>query len=282
MNLRRVEAFCRVVELGSVVAAADAMFCVPSNISKMLKDLEALLSDALFVRDKGNLIITPFGRRYYDELHPILENARRVERAFRTSAQQHSLSIGAIDVVIDHHLPLFIPHYMQKQPYARLKVFRGHSRVLEEGLYNHEYDAIFSDGPVVTPELNSRLIFKERLVPMRNETSPTDGPVPVYSHGNSCLYRDFVDDWVRSQPIGAYGVVETESYALMAALVRNSGGVGFIPQTIASALGVDDFCSTEDNIPCDIYFVWRRSGLEAPVATMLDAVEAFSSSMGLL
>ena len=96
MNLRRVEAFCRVVELGSVVAAADAMFCVPSNISKMLKDLEALLSDALFVRDKGNLIITPFGRRYYDEVHPILENAHRVERTFRTSAQQHSLSIGAM------------------------------------------------------------------------------------------------------------------------------------------------------------------------------------------
>lgn len=83
MKLRSAEAFCRVVELGGIVPAAEAMFCVPSNITKMIKELESELREPLFERYKGRLSVTLFGKQYYQDVSQLLELSDKIHKSIK-------------------------------------------------------------------------------------------------------------------------------------------------------------------------------------------------------
>ncbi|ENZ5483684.1 LysR family transcriptional regulator, partial [Serratia marcescens] len=47
--------FCMVVESENLTAAAERLFCVPSNVTKKLKELEMACSVTLFERERNRL-----------------------------------------------------------------------------------------------------------------------------------------------------------------------------------------------------------------------------------
>ena len=57
--------FCMVVESESLTAAAERLFCVPSNVTKKLKELEMACGVTLFDRERNRLSLTPEGRALY-------------------------------------------------------------------------------------------------------------------------------------------------------------------------------------------------------------------------
>ncbi|HAT4539594.1 TPA: LysR family transcriptional regulator, partial [Serratia marcescens] len=57
--------FCMVVESESLTAAAERLFCVPSNVTKKLKELEMACGVTLFERERNRLSLTPEGRALY-------------------------------------------------------------------------------------------------------------------------------------------------------------------------------------------------------------------------
>ena len=57
----QLAAFCMVVESESLTAAAERLFCVPSNVTKKLKELEMACGVTLFERERNRLSLTPEG-----------------------------------------------------------------------------------------------------------------------------------------------------------------------------------------------------------------------------
>lgn len=83
MKIKSAEAFCKLVELGGVAPAAEAMHCVPSNITKIIKELESILLEPLFNRHSGRLILTPFGRQYYEYAIQLINLNKKLMRNSR-------------------------------------------------------------------------------------------------------------------------------------------------------------------------------------------------------
>jgi DNA-binding transcriptional LysR family regulator len=84
--LRALEAFVRVVRLGSSKAAASELGLSPSALSRRLQALEDFLGKKLFQRQHQSLKLTDDGQAFYDAVSPKLEElAEAVEAQVETS-----------------------------------------------------------------------------------------------------------------------------------------------------------------------------------------------------
>jgi len=72
--LRALEAFVRIVRLGSARAAADELGLSPSALSRRVTSLEDFVGKKLFTRAHQAMKLTDDGRAFYDAVNPHLEN----------------------------------------------------------------------------------------------------------------------------------------------------------------------------------------------------------------
>ncbi len=81
MELRKIEAFCKVVELGSFTRAADAMLLSQPTISEHVQSLESELGHKLLDRLGRQVEPTPAGRLFYRHGRKVLVAAGRAVEA---------------------------------------------------------------------------------------------------------------------------------------------------------------------------------------------------------
>lgn len=272
MRIKALEAFCKLVELGGIAPAAEAMYCVPSNITKMVKDLERDLSEPLFNRIRGRLIITPFGRQYYHDVLQLVTLNTSLTSKYRQKEGIYTLTIGAIDVAADHWLPERMAAFTEKNPDIRLHLIRGYSHELEAALYNHDVDVIFSDGPIVTPEIVSTPAFTEHLVLTGDPRDTAMDPLPLYSFGEKCFYQKVTKNWLTTQPINKFQLTDMESYPAMAALIRRGTGVAFIPECMLESLNCTSLVTAGIKIPCQVYGAWSKENQHTAIKLLINAI----------
>lgn len=260
LKIRYLEAFYHVVRSGSVIAAADALFCVPSNITKMIKELESNLSAPLFTREKGRLTVTTFGLNYYDEVCQLLMLANDIEKKYQSDTTHCTLRIGALDIAADYWLPEKIIDFQKAYPNYELKLYRGYSRDLENGLLDNRYDIICSDGPLKHPEIESQAGFQAYLqkVGFSVNNSKKGTKINVYSFGNDCLYRTMIEAWIKRQPKDHYHIVDIESYHAIKALVINGFGISFVPQNVIADLQFPEAMVDRNLIKTETCLAWAR------------------------
>lgn len=82
--LKSIDAFARVVDLGSFSAAARAMGTTQSHVSKLVGALERRLGAPLLERNARMLVLTEQGQRYHDRALGILDAVREAEDDFGT------------------------------------------------------------------------------------------------------------------------------------------------------------------------------------------------------
>ena len=97
--LRALEAFMRVVRLGSARAAADELALSPSALSRRITNLEEFVGKKLFTRAHQAMKLTDEGRHFYDAVQPKLE-----ELALAIEGQSENLSLLRLHLGV---LPLF-------------------------------------------------------------------------------------------------------------------------------------------------------------------------------
>ncbi len=117
-RIENMNAFVRVVEAGSISAAADRMNLAKSVLSRRLKELEQHLGAELFHRTTRQMNLTDTGRTFYHQSVRILEDILEAERA---ASQDHSALKGSLKVAIPHsfglmHLGSAITEFLQIHP----------------------------------------------------------------------------------------------------------------------------------------------------------------------
>jgi DNA-binding transcriptional LysR family regulator len=78
MNLKRLQAFRAVLELGSVTGAAQRLHTTQPAVSRLIGDLEKELGLAHFVRERQRLVPTAEGRLFFREVEPALAAVERI------------------------------------------------------------------------------------------------------------------------------------------------------------------------------------------------------------
>ena len=94
MELRQLRYFVRVVELGSISAAAQDLELVQSALSQQISRLESELSTRLLQRSSKGVTPTEAGLAFFHEAQLVLRHAEQAVRAAQHSRLSGSVSVG--------------------------------------------------------------------------------------------------------------------------------------------------------------------------------------------
>ena len=93
-----IVAFSRVVEAGSLTAAAERMNLAKSVVSKRISDLERALNTELFRRSTERLRLSDAGQQFYRRMTPLLNNLHNV--VSEASARQDLPLSGQLRIMV--------------------------------------------------------------------------------------------------------------------------------------------------------------------------------------
>ena len=183
-KLRAMRCFCRVVEHGSFVAAAQSLDIVPSALSKTVAALERELGFALINRSTRRLSATEEGTTYYESCRRILldlEEADAIGRGGRTRPRG-TLRIG-LHPALRFALLSRMGGFLERYPELKVEtvITNASSAVFDEGL-----DVVLHIGPLADSSLVARQL---------GWTDPVVCASPDYlaTHGEPMHPRELVD-----------------------------------------------------------------------------------------
>jgi DNA-binding transcriptional LysR family regulator len=96
MDLKRMEVFCKIVELKSFTRAGEALSLAQPTVSEHIRALETTLGQKLLDRFKGDVLPTPVGRMFYQYAKSIVQTR---DEAFRAVDQFRNKLAGQLNLV---------------------------------------------------------------------------------------------------------------------------------------------------------------------------------------
>lgn len=146
MNTRQLRHFLAVMDLGSLVAAAEAVHLSPPALSRSLRALEGRLRVPLFDRDDRRLKPTPYAEVYRERARRIVfdENESLRELALMREGEAGALAFGMGSSLGDL-LGDLVLSLMQASPSLRLKTWVDTSDGLMSALQEERLDFFVGD-----------------------------------------------------------------------------------------------------------------------------------------
>lgn len=157
LDIRRLEVLLKVVEHGSVTAAAEAMTYTPSAVSQQLRRLELEVGMPLLQRHARGMVPTEAGHVLAVHARKVFRQMAAAESDLRDIAglRRGSLELGTFPTVGSSFLPLAVKRFRQLYPSIQLNIRSAREteliEMLEEGtvglsmLWDYEWGRIEAD-----------------------------------------------------------------------------------------------------------------------------------------
>ncbi len=123
--LRSLEAFVRVVRLGSARAAADELGLSPSALSRRITNLEDFTGKKMFSRTGQAMRLTDEGRSFYDAVAPHLEALAVAVETQSENLQLLRLRLGVLPLFGTQRLFPKLPDLREKHPRLHIDIDTG-------------------------------------------------------------------------------------------------------------------------------------------------------------
>jgi DNA-binding transcriptional LysR family regulator len=142
MNLERVQLFLRIVDAGTLSAAARLSHLTQPALSRSLKLLEEELGVPLFYRRGRGLVLSASGRALVPKARALLATAESVAREVGRSAERayFDLRLGAVDSVATYLLPGSLPRLQARFPTLAIKLYADRTAHLLSRVRQGELD----------------------------------------------------------------------------------------------------------------------------------------------
>ena len=88
MNILHMRYAVEVARLGSLSKAAESLMVAQPNISRSIKELEADLGIAIFVRSAKGMVLTQDGEEFMDYARDVLHRIDKIERSYRDGSHK--------------------------------------------------------------------------------------------------------------------------------------------------------------------------------------------------
>lgn len=172
MNLKHLESFVRVAELGSFSKASRVLDVAQPALSRQVRQLETDLRETLLLRNGRGVSLTDAGKRLFEHGVQILQQvalAREDLGAQRDSAVGH-VTIG-MPPSIGRQLTLpLIEGFRERWPRARLTIVEGLSAHIIEWIAGGRADLGLLYNPEAQPALEITPLIHERLCLVQRAT----------------------------------------------------------------------------------------------------------------
>ncbi|MCD6671287.1 MAG: LysR family transcriptional regulator [Burkholderiaceae bacterium] len=165
MNLRQLEYFVQVAELGSFSRAARLLGLAQPALSRQVRALETDLRETLLLRNGRGVELTDAGRRLFEHAIAILQH---VAHARDDMGAQRDEPVGRIVVGLPPSLgrqltrPL-IDAFRTGLPRARLAIVEGLTAHIAEWIATGRVDLALLHNPDAAPELDIVPVLEEML-----------------------------------------------------------------------------------------------------------------------
>lgn len=162
MNFKHLKYFVATAETGQVSRAAKALSISQSAVTSAVRELEAILSAALFVRTAQGMEITDQGREFLASAREILE---KIEAA-HTLHPRHSevsgvISLAATYTVLGYFLPYHLDRISQLYPGIEIKVHELNRQSIEQELLTSRIDmAVVLTSNIESPDIETQTLLR--------------------------------------------------------------------------------------------------------------------------
>lgn len=165
MNLKQLEYFVQVAELGSFSKAAAALGIAQPALSRQVRSLETELRQELFLRNGRGVALTDAGKRMFDHSVAVLQ---LVTHACEDLGASRDEPVGRVSIGLppsigrQFTLPL-IDRFKNELPAARLAVVEGLSSHIVEWVTTGRVDVGLVYNPEALPGLDITPLLQEPL-----------------------------------------------------------------------------------------------------------------------
>lgn len=183
MELKQIESFVRVAELGSFTKAAQALNIPQPLLSRHVRQLEVELHQNLLMRNGRGVTITEAGL-------VMLEHGRGILHQVALAQEE----LGSVRGALTGHVSIGLPpslsklvtvpltqSFRQALPHARLSLTEGFSVLMIESLRAGRLDMAVLYNPPPSPDLEMSVLHEDTLVLIAGKKRPPTDTTPLKS-----------------------------------------------------------------------------------------------------
>lgn len=147
--ISKYEALARVVELGSLTKAAEALGCTQSAVSHAISNLENEFGFAILKRSRAGVRLTSEGERIMPPVRGMLNYAEQLKQTVSAirGLDFGTVRIGAFTSVAVHWLPSVIKEFQNDYPNVDIKLLNGDYHDVEQWIIEGSVDLGFVNVP---------------------------------------------------------------------------------------------------------------------------------------
>ncbi len=173
MDLKQIEYFVRVAELGSFTRASSALNVTQPALSRQVRLLEVELRQSLLLRNGRGATPTEAGKLLLEHGRGILH---QVDRAREELGRVRGALAGRVAIGMPPSIAkvLTVPlsrDFRARLPHAALSISEGLSFAMQESLINGRLDIALLYGAVAAPGLEITPLLEEDLFLVQRQTS---------------------------------------------------------------------------------------------------------------
>lgn len=148
LNLKQLEAFVKVADLGSFRGAATALRTTQPNISARIARLEEQLNQTLMVRDAGSVRLTQSGQVLLAKARYVLDARDEfVAAANAPEIFDGTLRLGVTEMIVHSWLSAYLNALRTKFPNVKVDLTVDLSSNLSNALFAHSIDLALQSEP---------------------------------------------------------------------------------------------------------------------------------------
>jgi LysR family transcriptional regulator, nitrogen assimilation regulatory protein len=246
MDLKQLEAFVHVAELGSFTRAATALDTNQPALSRLVRQLEVEMRHSLLERNGRGVSLTPAGQRMLSHAKGILQQVQRASQdldELRGAAGGH-FAIGITPSFARVGTNKLVRTFRTMFPGATISVAQGLSTHLIEWLMMGRIDVAVLYDTFDTPLIDKRTVFTEELflIGAEDDEAAGDGEprmvplreivdYPLIIPGRMHAIRRMVESAAAEQGVRLRIALEVDAVASILDLVKDGIGYAVLPIT---------------------------------------------------
>lgn len=271
--LRALEAFVRVVRLGSAKAAASELALSPSALSRRVQALEDFTGKKLFHRQHQSMKLTEDGQAFYDAVSPRLEELAEAVESQVDNGQVLRLHLGVTSLFGGQRLFPRMPELRKLHPRLHIDIDTGSHH---EARLGDTLDAAIILSPQPDPALYSLRLDHNRVhaiasAALAGELGPTPNQAKLEQQ-TFLVHTDLAESFVAWQQAAGLkdfdpvAVDHFDSGQLMKEAAANGLGIAIMHTDDMIRSGDDRLARLYDfevESPYSYWFVCRPRALDS-------------------
>ncbi len=241
MEIRQLQTFIAIAELGGFTKAAEYLGYAQSTITAHIKILENELGLVLFDRLGKKIVLTDSGRKLVPKVKQMLEIYGEIKNI---SEDQNCISgdlfIGAGESLSIYRLSEILKEYKRSFPKVNIILKNSICSDLRYRLHSGEIDVVFTIEPPVTDRdllvrnlKHEQMMFisqpEVKLDFLHSNIKNNESKEPIIFSEKGCSFRMFFQNYLEEKKIKYINPLEISSIEATKKCVMNGLGISFLP-----------------------------------------------------